>query len=190
MLRNRLRKCAAFTLLEVIIVTGIIMSQANNYGDVRRLAYQKSCQNNLRQIYMGLQMYEITNGALPKAKFYPKSPKHGGHSIVKIMGRAYAEMFVCPVFPSKIKETGLTYLYNDKMGGKSIDQVQNAGKAWLLTEMNAVSDKVPMPHPGGFHTLYADGRVVVTKERPKVFVDLQKKMEEQEQQEQPQQPQS
>ena len=57
MLSKRLARRRAFTLLEVMIVTGIMMSQANNYGDVKRLAYQKSCENNLRQLYMATQYY-------------------------------------------------------------------------------------------------------------------------------------
>jgi prepilin-type processing-associated H-X9-DG protein len=174
-LKKRFTKRAAFTLLEVMVVTTIMTSQANNYGEVKRIAYQKSCQNNLRQIYMGLQMYEMTNGALPKAKFYPKDPRHGRKSIVTMIGPGYEQMFVCPVFPDEIKNKGLTYVYNDEVGGQTLDQLPR--DTWIMTEMNAVSDKVPMPHPGGFHILYADGQIKVTKERPKVFVELQEKIE-------------
>jgi len=178
MLRRKITRRAAFTLLEVMVVTTIMTSQANNYGNVRRLAYQKSCENNLRQIYMGLTMYEMTHGGLPRAKFYPKNPRTDRNSIVRMMGADYAPMFVCPVFPEEIKKKGLTYIYNDTLAGLSLDQVPNARETWLMTEMNAVTDKAPMPHPGGFHILYADGRIEVTRERPKVFVELQEKIEE------------
>lgn len=178
MLRKRVARRAAFTLLEVMIVTTIMTSQANNYGDIRRLAYQKSCENNLRQIYQGLLMYDIANGGLPQAKFYPEHPKKDRGSLVTMLGSGYEQVCVCPVFPDEIKEKGLTYLYNDSLAGRSLDQVPNARETWLVTEMNAVTDKVSMPHPGGFHILYADGRIQVTKERPAVFVELQKKLEE------------
>jgi prepilin-type N-terminal cleavage/methylation domain-containing protein/prepilin-type processing-associated H-X9-DG protein len=179
MLKKRSMRRAAFTLLEVMVVTTIITSQANNYGDVKRLAYQKSCENNLRQIYAALQMYEITHGNLPRAKFYPKKPKRDSDSLVVLLGPGYEQICICPVFPGEIKDKGLTYLYNDEVGGRSIDQIRDSRNTWLVTEMNAVSDTVPMPHPGGFHILYADGRIVVTKERPAVFVEMQKKAEEQ-----------
>ena len=93
-LRKRLTRRAAFTLLEVMVVTTIMTSQANNYGDVKRLAYQKSCQNNLRQIYMGLQMYEISHGELPRAKFYPKRPRKDRDSIVTALGLTGAVLAV------------------------------------------------------------------------------------------------
>lgn len=183
MLRKRIAKTAAFTLLEVMIVTTIITSQANNYGDIRRLAYQKSCENNLRQIYLGLTMYEMSNGGLPRAKFYPERPKTDRRSIVTMLGRGYEQVCICPVFPDHIKQKGLTYIYNDSLAGLSLDQVPNARETWLVTEMNAVSDKVSMPHPGGFHILYADGHIKVTKDRPEVFLELQKKLEEKQKEE-------
>ena len=178
MLKARKLGRAAFTLLEVMVVTTIMSSQANNYGEVKRIAYQKSCANNLRQIYQGLLMYDMTNGGLPDAKFYPKDPKTDPKSLVKLLGPSFEPVCVCPVFPSAIKETGLTYIFNDELAGQSLDQVRDARKTWLVTEMNAVSDKVPMPHPGGFHILYADGHIDVTQDRPAIFAEMQKELEE------------
>ena len=183
MLRKRITKRAAFTLLEVMVVTTIVTSQANNYGDVRRIAYQRTCANNLDQIYKGLLMYDMTHGGLPQAKFYPKQPKTDRQSLVTMLGPGYEGVCVCPVFPDEIKQKGLTYIYNDALGGRSLDQVPNARETWLVTEMNAVTDKVPMPHPGGFHILYADGHIEVTKERPEVFVKLQQEIEKHQEQE-------
>lgn len=178
MLKKRLTGRVAFTLIEVMVVTTIMTSQANNYGDVRRLAYQKTCENNLRQIYQALLMHDMTSGTLPKAAFFPKNPKKDPRSLVKILGPAYAGSLVCPVFPGAIKEKGLTYIYNDELGGRMIDQVPNPKKTWLVTEMNAVSDKIPMPHPGGFLILYADGHLEATKKIPARFAELQKKIEQ------------
>ena len=177
MLSKRLARRRAFTLLEVMIVTGIMMSQANNYGDVKRLAYQKSCENNLRQLYMGLQMKSDIEGALPNVKFYVENPKKDPQSLYNSIDEAYRAMLVCPVFPPSIKDTGCTYLFNDELAGQSLDTVAKPDKTWLLVELNAVSDKVPMPHPGGFHILYASGRIEVTKTIPQVFIDMQKKIE-------------
>jgi len=174
MLKKRSTRMAAFTMLEVLVVTGIMLSQSNNYGDVKKIAYQTSCHNNLEQLWQAFQMYDMNNGALPKATFYPKNPKTDANSIVKVFDAAYQPMFVCPVFPSDIRDTGLTYLYNDTVAGGSLDSVADPGHTWLLMEMNAVSDKIPMPHPGGFHILYCDGHIERTKQIPAVFTEMQK----------------
>jgi prepilin-type processing-associated H-X9-DG protein len=174
MLKKRAMRMSAFTMLEVLVVTGIMMSQANNYGDVKKIAYQVSCHNNLEQLWQAFQMYDTNNGAAPQATFYPKNPKTDANSIVKAFDATYQPMFVCPVFPSAIKDTGLTYLYNDTVAGQSLDSVGDGAHTWLLMEMNAVSDKIPMPHPGGFHILYCDGHIERTKQIPSVFTELQK----------------
>ncbi len=175
MMKRRITEIAAFTLIEVMVVTGIMMSEANNYGDVKRLAYQTDCKNNLMQLYQALLMYDMNNGGLPKAAFFPKHPKGDPDSLELILDAAYRPSLVCPVFPSAIKEKGLTYLYNDSLGGQSLDMIPDAPNTWLLMEMNAVSPEIPMPHPGGFNILYANGQVRVSKTIPKVFEDLQKK---------------
>lgn len=176
MLKKRFLKRAAFTLVEVLVVTTIMAGQTNNYGQVKRIAYQKTCENNLRQLYMGLQMYEMSYGSLPAAKLYPKNPKRDKKSIVKLMDPAYEPLFVCPVFPSAIKDKGLTYIYNDEIAGQSLDMLPT--DTWIMMEMNAVSEKIPLPHPGGFHILYANGQIKIQKELPKVFADLQDKLNE------------
>jgi prepilin-type processing-associated H-X9-DG protein len=179
MLRKRASRRAAFTLIEVMVVTGIMMSQANNYGDVKRLAYQKSCENNLRQLYMGIQMYSDSNGSLPDAKFFSEHPKKDTKSLYNVLDASYQPLLVCPVFPQSLKDKGCTYLYNDSLAGQSLDNVADARKTWLMTELNAVSNNIPMPHPGGFEILYADGHIEATKTIPPVFIEMQKKIEEQ-----------
>jgi prepilin-type processing-associated H-X9-DG protein/prepilin-type N-terminal cleavage/methylation domain-containing protein len=178
MLRRRSLRLAAFTLIEVMMVMAIMTSEANNYGDVKRLAYQTSCRNNLEQIWQALVMYDMNGGGLPKAVFYPKNPKTDANSLENVLDQAYRPMLVCPVFPSALKDTGLTYIYNDKFAGKPIDSIPDPNKTWIVTEMNAVSDKIPMPHPGGFNILYADGHIAATKTIPQEFIDLQKKAAE------------
>jgi len=178
MLRKRVSRRAAFTLIEVTIVMGIMMSQANNYGDVKRLAYQKSCENNIRQLHMALDMYTMNNGGLPQAKFFSDNPKKDPQSLYNMLDSAYQPVLVCPVFPSALKDKGCTYLYNDTLAGQSLDAVADARNTWLLTELNAVSDKIQMPHPGGFHILYCDGHIEVTKRIPPSLAAPQNKAEE------------
>ena len=178
MLRKRLTRRSAFTLIEVMVVMGIMMSQANNYGDVKRLAYQKACENNLRQLYLGLQMYAMESGGLPDAKFFAENPRKDPKSLYNVLGTNYQPSLVCPVFPPSLKDKGCTYLYNDTLAGESLDSIPDANKTWLLTELNAVSDKIPMPHPRGFNILYADGHIEITSKLPPALADMQKKAEE------------
>lgn len=178
MLRKRALRFTAFTLIEVMIVTTIMTSQANNYGDVKRIAYQTSCKNNLQQLWQAFNMYDTTNGSLPSAVFFPKNPKTDANSLETILDQAYRPMLVCPVFPTELREKGLTYIYNDALAGQSIDSISNPRETWLLAEMNAVSESIKMPHPGGFNILYADGRIETTKRIPQVFIDMQKKAAE------------
>ena len=117
MFKKRASRLAAFTLLEVLIVTGIMTSQANNYGNVKKIAYQSACRNNLDQLYKALLMYDMSNGSLPNAAFYPKHPLGGPRSLVKILGSAYKETLVCPVFPSTVKNAGLTYISTTNFPG-------------------------------------------------------------------------
>jgi prepilin-type processing-associated H-X9-DG protein len=179
MLRKRFSRRAAFTLIEVMVVTGIMMSQANNYGDVKKIAYQKSCENNLRQLYMALQMEDTLSGGLPDARFYTENPKKDPKSLYNVLGPNYQQSLVCPVFPSSVKDKGCTYLYNDTLAGQSLDSIQDPRKTWLLTELNAVSPKIAVPHLRGFHILYADGHTEITDKIPPDLAELAKKAEEQ-----------
>ena len=178
MLRKRLSRRSAFTLIEVMVVTGIMMSQANNYGDVKKLAYQKACENNLRQLYMGLEMLAMDSEGLPDAKFYAEDPKKDPKSLYNVLGANYQPSLVCPVFPPSLKDRGCTYIYNDALAGQSLDSIPDANKTWLLTELNAVSDKIAVPHLRGFHVLYADGHIELTTKIPPSLAEMQKKAEE------------
>jgi prepilin-type processing-associated H-X9-DG protein len=160
-----------------MVVTGIMMSQANNYGQVKDLAYQKSCENNLRQVYMGLSMYDMTNGSLPEAKFFAENPRKDPKSLYNMLDASYQALLVCPVFPQALKQKGCTYLFNDTLGGQSLSSISDPRTTWLMTELNAVSDKIKMPHPGGFNILYADGHIEATKTLPASLATLQAQAE-------------
>ena len=83
-----------------------------------------------------------------------------------------SELFICPSAPGELAEKGLTFLWNDRCSGKTIRQIKNPKKTWLMIEINAVSDDRPPPHPGGYNILYADLQTIKTeKELPKVLAD-------------------
>ena len=167
---GRLKKSCGFTVMELLIVTTIITSiPTGSYLHAKKKAYEVSCQNNLRQINMFLQMFIAENGKLPSAAFYPKDSAKQEDSIAVILKRygATKKLFVCPAAPEELKELGLTYLWNDAFNGRRPESIRNPSKQWLMIDMNSVSKDVPAPHPSGYTVLYADGHVEWTKDPPK-----------------------
>ena len=147
----------AFTIAEITIVTGIVTSiPVNGYLAARKKAEQTVCTNNLKQIYKALLMYEISNGALPKASFYPKDGAKNKKSIVKRL-RLPKALFTCKCLPALLREKGLTYLWNDNVNGLPFHNIKDRKKTWLLVEMSIVSPEIPGPHGDRYNVLWAVG---------------------------------
>jgi len=163
------RKIFGFTLQEVMAVTAIISTiQTGAYVRAKQKAFEVQCVNNLQQIGKTIQMHHISEGTYPKAKFYPDDAFKDADSIITILENSGSaipkEMWICPGAPDPLRAKGLTFVYNDILGGRSA--LSNPSKAWVLIEVNCVSKKAPAPHPGGYNVLFADGRVVTTKVLP------------------------
>ena len=186
LLRNK--RTVGFTVIEILAVATIVSGGYAKYGSALAKAKNKAveieCTSNLRQIGQAIQMYEITEGRLPNAKFYPKEPRKDPKSLVRILGPQFAKFLVCPSMPETLRKRGLTFLWNDKYSGKSLGSIPKPSKTWLMIEMSSVYREVPPPHRGGFLVLYADMHVRWTKELPK---DLIVKKESGEQGDEPQQ---
>jgi len=176
MRRNR-KWSLGFSLLEVMAVSAIVTSiPTAQYAKAKQKAHQANCQHNLEQIGLMIKMYHLSEGKYPKAVFYPGDAFKDGDSIIRVMEDAGynvpKEMWQCPSAPAVLKKRGLTFVYNEKFGGRS--SLKNPGRAWLLIEINCVSKKVSMPHPGGYNILCADGHVLTTKVLPPDIQRLQK----------------
>jgi prepilin-type N-terminal cleavage/methylation domain-containing protein len=176
------RSRSGFTATELLTVAAIVTSVSTAaYVNVKDRAKETACRNNLRQIGQALLMMEMTHGRLPDAAFFPSKPKKDKDSIVVIMKNCNSKLFVCPSAPEELAKKGLTFIWNDKCSGKASHRIKDAKKTWLMVEVNAVSDKVPAPHPHGYNVLYADLQTIKTvKELPKDLVELVKKMGEKE----------
>ncbi|MGM0493596.1 MAG: H-X9-DG-CTERM domain-containing protein, partial [Armatimonadota bacterium] len=70
-----------------------------------------------------------------------------------------SQMFICPASPQAIQQRGISYVYNDRLGGKVPDQIPNPAGTWLMMDINVVSDQVPPAHNGGCNVLFVDGHV-------------------------------
>ena len=160
----------AFSLTELMAVSAIVTSiPAAQYARAKQKAVQMQCVNNLQEIGKSIIMYQMSEGHYAKAIFFPKKPFSDPSSIATILQESGAalprEMWVCPAAPAVLKKRGITFIYNDKFGGRSM--LPKPEKAWLMIEVNCVSTKVPPPHPQGYNILFADGHVITSKRLPK-----------------------
>ncbi len=161
MLKKILKSKVGFTLTELLLVTSILgaVSPAAYIG-VKNKAYEISCMNNLKQIGTTLQMFEIEQGRLPNAKFFPENPNTDPRSIKAIL-KNYGmpnEIFICPTAPRQLKDLGLTYLWNDEVNGKSLYSIDNPSQTWLMVDMTAAYEKATS-HRNGYNILYANFQV-------------------------------
>jgi prepilin-type processing-associated H-X9-DG protein len=166
----------AFSMTEILAVSAIVTSiPAAQYARAKQKAYETKCRSNLQQIGQMVTMFQMSEGVYPKAVFYPADAFKDSNSIVKIMEdagyRVPREMWICPSAPEDLAKRGLTFVYNESIGGKS--SVPRPNKTWLLIEINCVSKRVSEPHPGGYNVLLADGTVITTKILPPDLRKLQ-----------------
>jgi prepilin-type processing-associated H-X9-DG protein len=169
----------AFSLTEVMVVSAIISSlPTSHFVRAKQLTLQTECMSNLKQIGLAIQMYYQTEGAYPKAAFFPEKPKESPDSIINILadggGNIPAQMWLCPAAPEKMQELGLTFVYNDTIGGRK--SLKHPDKAWLMIELNCVSTSTPKPHPRGYNILFADGHVITSEDLPPSITAKQQSM--------------
>ena len=167
------RKVLAFTLVEVLVVSGLMagMHAKGRYGYAINQASELKGKHSLKQIHVLLSMHCMMNDKLPKAAFYPKGdPKKDPKSIIRLLGRgANPKLFVSPFAPEALKKKGLTYAWNDSVNGKSIDRLPK--DTWLLVDLAAFVTDPKVPKPSKYLILYADGRALAVKKLP---ADIQK----------------
>ncbi len=167
---RRKRLLLGFTALELMavaaIVGGIYSASSSAYIRARQKGLETQCAQNLRQVALLIQMYEMENGKLPNAAFFPKDPRAGTDSLSVILGRDAKTLLVCPSVPDEFQANGLTFLWNDRWSGKPLSSIPDPRNAWLLVEVSAANTEVPAPHRGGYNVLYADLQVRWSPTRP------------------------
>jgi len=159
------RRAAAFTLVEVMVVSGIMSSlySQSNYTYGISKANEIKGVHNLQQIYTLLNVQCIAGG-LPRAAFYPKGdPLKDPKSIVRLISGAPPELFVSPFAPDPLQKKGLTYVWNDKMNGRDIDSASNT---WLLIDAAAFIADPKVPKPRKYLILYGSGKAIATSTLP------------------------
>jgi prepilin-type N-terminal cleavage/methylation domain-containing protein len=161
MLKEILKSRVGFTLTELLVVTSILGAISPvAYIGVKNKAYEIQCMNNLKQIGTATQMFELDQGRLPDAKFFPENPNTDPRSI-KVILKNYGlpdEIFICPTSPQQLKDLGLTYLWNDEVSGRTLYSIKNPSQTWLMVDMTAAYEKVAS-HRNGYNVLYANFQV-------------------------------
>jgi len=167
---RRQRRRAGFTLVEVMAVTGIMagLHGQGNYQYAISKANEVRGLQQLRQLYMLIQMQALT-GTFPKAAFYPKDdPLKDPTSIVRLVPSAPKELFLPPFAPEALRQKGLTYAWNDSLSGKPADSAP--GNTWMLIDLAAFIADPSVPRPHKYLVLYANGKVeAVTTPPPDII---------------------
>lgn len=159
---------AGFTLAELTVVSGILSNLAGTSGSAflqaQNKALQAPCASQLQQIYQLMVGMDEEGGRLPLAWTFPwKQDPNDRYSIVNIVAGRNAsvrKLFVCPAAPEPWKQLGITYVYNDALGGKLVDNLPNAANTWLMMDAAVLNmKKFPASHVGGYNVLFCDGHV-------------------------------
>ncbi|MCC5845028.1 MAG: hypothetical protein JJU05_12330 [Verrucomicrobia bacterium] len=125
----------------------------------RQVREAQGCEQNLLRIYDFLRMYENDHGYLPSLKMFPQDALNDPESLVHILkpyGLDPADA-VCPAASGVLREHGISYLWNTALNNTSL--VNRLEPTWVLVDLQALDDRVPGPHFGGYNILYTDRRV-------------------------------
>lgn len=145
-------KLLALAAAIALVITAIYMAL---YAASRTLA----CRDNLTRIFEALEIHEMTHGALPHLAFYPAEPLTDTESICIVL-EAYGidpSTWICPSAPDVMTGTGLTYIWNTRLNGRSL---RNLGeRQWMLMELHGLDQTLPGPHFRSCNVLFTDGTV-------------------------------
>ena len=158
---------SGFVLIELLAMAAVLIGLAAAiYTAIHQNMLTKKCANNLRNIYAALENFEIDRGTLPRAAFYPDDPKQDNDSLLVALQpyRVQPDLYICPTAPGVQKELGLTYVWNVQLNGRKLHG--SGPPAWMIVELNALSDAVPAPHFGAYNILNTDGSVKRSKQPP------------------------
>lgn len=167
-MRLKLLNNIGFVMIDILLVSSIVgIIPISVYLVAMKSAKGAECLSNLKNIYIGLQLYESDFEKMPDAKFYPESATTDPRSIINILGRYVDDprVYICPSMPDELKKRSLTYIWNDSYNNNFLDTLRNKSSSWVMTDMTIVDIKIPPPHQGSFNVLFLDGHAEGVKER-------------------------
>jgi len=147
-------RAGGFTLIELLVVLAIVALLMGlllpAVQRVRLAAARAHCRSNLHNVGLAFHHFIAVNkGKFPDAARVPFCESN----------RA---VFRCPLDQTRFPTEGLSYEYQPRVAGKTLDELRNNKFGLPLTEVWLTYDFDPVHGPGVDHDrnyLYADGHV-------------------------------
>lgn len=158
------RRMTIWPWMMILLMIGSVLWMMNRLS--RQVHQASHCKENLEKIYHILTLYEVEHGQLPSFELFPEDPLEDAESLPMILKSYGLDLTraTCPSSPNVLREYGVSYLWNTALNHDSLTNRHEP--TWVLVDMQALDDRLPGPHFGGYHILYTDGRVERTPHPP------------------------